>query len=196
MAKAAMRARDNPFCAERIDRIAYIPVAAVVEDLVSKIEQMNFRGAITGPRGAGKTTLLGGLKSRFKEKSFTVKTIFVNDTTPFTKDRRKEFIVGLTCGELVFLDGAEQLGTIGWRRFKRQVLESAAGLVITSHKPGLLETIIECSTTPGLFLEIVSQLTGEGFPLDEKQLIEIYDHHKGNIRNCLRQLYDICAEGK
>ena len=121
MAKAAMRARDNPFCAERIDRIAYIPVAAVVEDLVSKIEQMNFRGAITGPRGAGKTTLLGGLKSRFKEKSFTVKTIFVNDTTPFTKDRRKEFIVGLTCGELVFLDGAEQLGTIGWRRFKRQV---------------------------------------------------------------------------
>jgi len=196
MGKLVMRARDNPFCAEQIDRITYIPIGAGFEELIAKIEQMNYRGAITGPRGTGKTTLLGDLKSRFREKGFAVKTIFVNDTTPFTKDRHKEFVAELKGGEIVFLDGAEQLGTIGWRRFKREVLKSAAGLVITSHKPGLLETVIECSTTQGLFLEIVSQLTGGDFPLDKKRLIEIYDQHKGNIRNCLRQLYDICAEGK
>jgi energy-coupling factor transporter ATP-binding protein EcfA2 len=189
-----MRARDNPFRAERIDRLPFIPVGTSFEQLLSKLEQMDFVAAITGPEGSGKTTLLADLKRTLQEKGFVTKSIFVNDTTRFTRNERKKFVAGLKGGEIVLLDGTDRLATGMWRRFKRKVLNSARGLIITSHKAGRLETLVECATTERLFLEIVSKLTGGVFPIDERRLTDIYVRHNGNIRNCLMHLYDVCAK--
>ena len=190
-----MKARDNPFSAERTDRIAYRPVGTSFEKLLSRLEQMNYRAAIIGPDGSGKTTLLRDLKILLEEKGFVTKTVFINDTSPFTKDSRKQFFAELKCNEVVLLDGADHLGKFIWRRFKTNVLRSSTGLIITSHKPALLPSLIECSTSQGLFVGIVSQLLNGNSRIDRCLLGQIYDKHNGNIRDCLRQLYDIQTVG-
>ncbi len=61
----------------------------------------------------------------------------------------------------------------------------AGGLVITSHRPGLLPTLYECETSPELLAGIVEELAGE--ELDSE---EVLARHRGNIRDALRELYD------
>jgi hypothetical protein len=61
----------------------------------------------------------------------------------------------------------------------------AGGLVITSHRPGLLATLFECETTPELLAGIVRELAGDGVDAGE-----LHARHAGNVRNALRELYD------
>jgi hypothetical protein len=190
-----MRACDNPFCAARIDRLAYRPINGSLEQLVTKLVQMDYRGAIVGAEGSGKTTLLTDLGRRLSEKGFVVRSVFVSLARPFTRARRKEFIREARPGEIVLLDGADHLGPIAWRLFKTNVLESARGLIITSHKVGLLPTLIECSTNAELLQQLVSELLGDGARIKHDFLDDIFREHRGNIRDCLRQLYDLYARG-
>jgi hypothetical protein len=61
----------------------------------------------------------------------------------------------------------------------------AGGLVITSHRPGLLPTLFECTTSPELLAEIVGELSGA-----DLEAGELYERHRGNVRDALRELYD------
>lgn len=191
-----MRARDNPFCAERIEGLAYRPINGSLEQLMTDLGRMDYCGAIVGPEGSGKTTLLTDLGRGLDAEGFTVRNIFVSTAAPFTRDRGKTFVRGLRGGELVLLDGADHLGPIVWRRFKTNVLKSAKGLVITSHKRGLLATIIECSTSAELFGQLVSELLGDRRRIERGLMAQLYAKHDGNIRDCFRQLYDLYAAGE
>jgi hypothetical protein len=188
-----MRARDNPFCAERIDGLAYQPINGSLEQLMATLSQMDYCGAIVGAEGSGKTTLLTDLGRRLSEKRLAVRSVFVSTARPFTKPRREEFFNALKPGEIVLLDGADHLGPIIWRRFKTIVLKSARGLVITSHKAGMLATLIECSTNAELFGQLVSELLGDSRRIERDSLNEIFQEHRGNIRDCFRHLYDLYA---
>ncbi|MHC4479272.1 MAG: hypothetical protein ACYTEL_26940, partial [Planctomycetota bacterium] len=83
-----MRARDNPFCAERIEGLAYRPINGSLEQLMTDLGRMDYCGAIVGPEGSGKTTLLTDLGRRLTEKGFAVRSVFVSEGSPFTKARR------------------------------------------------------------------------------------------------------------
>ena len=61
----------------------------------------------------------------------------------------------------------------------------AGGLVITSHRPGLLPTLFECETSPELLAGIVGELAGS-----EVEAGELWARHRGNVRDALRELYD------
>jgi hypothetical protein len=90
----------------------------------------------------------------------------------------------------ILLDGAEQLGWLDWRRFLWRT--AGCGVVITSHRPGLLPTLIHCSTSPELLLGIVETLLGE--PLTcKRRVTELFGKHHGNLRDALREMYDIWA---
>jgi hypothetical protein len=190
-----MRARDNPFCAERTDRLAYRPINGSLEQLMADLAQMDYCGAIVGAEGSGKTTLLTDLGRRLTEKRLAVRSVFVSTARPFTKPRREEFFNELKPGEIVLLDGADHLGAIVWRRFKTIILKSARGLVITSHKAGKLATLIECSTNAELFAQLVSELLGDRAYLERDFLGAIFQEHDANIRDCFRHLYDLYAAG-
>ncbi len=188
-----MKARDNPFCVERIEKIRYRAVGTSFEELVMHLEQMNYRAAIIGPEGSGKTTLLEDFQARLEKKGLSTKSVFVNDTCPFTRSRRKRLVLELAGDEVVFLDGADSISRFAWLGLKRGILKTDAGLVITTHKSGLLPTLIECETTPELFRDIVAELLLSEDGVGADFFNGVYHRHNGNIRTSLRELYDIYA---
>lgn len=184
-----MKARENPFCVARVQTVRYRPLAGSFDDILLRLEAMNYRGALVGPEGAGKTTLLEDLQQALERQGKRTRLVFVNDTSPLDH----QTLMRLKTDEIVLLDGADALGPIQWFLFKRRILKHAAGLVITTHRPGRLPTLTHCTTTPSLLGNIVGDLLPETEKVDPVVFEQLLDHHRGNIRNCLRDLYDRCA---
>lgn len=191
-----MRARDNPFAVERIATVRYRPFDTTFAELLARLEAMDYRAALVGPEGSGKTTLLEDLRRALMEKGRRTRLVFVNDTCPLIGPRRRELLLDIDPGEIVFFDGADALPRATWLMIKRRLLHEAAGLVITSHRPGLLPTLLECSTTPLLLMQIVATLQPEHQPVPTDLLEDLYAQRQGNIRDCLRDLYDLFASGR
>ena len=188
-----MKPRNNPFSTERTDRLSYRYVNLSHGDLMSRLKKLNYRAAIVGPDGSGKTTLLAELKHFFQKNGHITHSVFINDQNPFTRNDRRRLIADLSPASCVFMDGADHLGKFFWQRLKSDILRYARGLVITSHKPHLLPTLIECPGNFNLFFELTSELSVGTNQLNRDQLALIYKQHSGNIRDCFRHLYDIYA---
>jgi len=188
-----MRARDNPFAADRIERIRYRFAGTSLDELLTDLEEMNYRAAIMGPEGSGKTTLLEDLRQALEGKGLRTKSLFVNDESPLTEPQCRRFLSELVPQEVVLLDGADAIRRSSWFLFRRHTITRAAGLIITSHRPGLLTTLVECSTTPALLREIVDDLIPQAHAISPALLDDLHNRHKGNIRTCLRELYDLYA---
>jgi hypothetical protein len=185
-----MKARDNPFSTDRVLRIRYRPQGWTWEELLARLAGMNYRGAIVGPEGRGKTTLLEDLGEHLKARGLGVKHVRLTRERPRFERRALGALFGTLCGQDVILfDGAEQLGGLAWWRFLRRS-RAAAGLVITSHRAGLLPTLVECETSAELLEGIVRDLhPGQA----EASAQDLFERHRGNVREALRELYDACA---
>ena len=189
-----MRARDNPFAADRVERIRYRFAGASLDELLTRLEEMNCRGAIVGPEGSGKTTLLEDLHEILERRGRRTRFLFVNDASPLPEAECRRLLSELTPQELVLLDGADAIRRSSWSLFRRHTVRHAAGLIVTSHRPGLLPTLIECSTTPTLLKEIVTDLTSRTRNVSPILLDDLHRRHRGNLRTCLRELYDLYAQ--
>jgi len=187
-----MKARENPFGVQRIEAIRYLPIGIEPGELPVRLEGLGGRGAIVGPEGSGKTRLLEELEGLLRDRGVSVKSVFVNDSRPLTGQRCKELLGGLQPGEVVLVDGADSISRARWFRLKRGIIRVGAGLVVTSHRSGLLPTLVECEPTAGLFREIVGELL-EGRQLEGRLLDRVYERHRGNIREALCELYDLWA---
>jgi hypothetical protein len=151
-----VKARDKPFATERVLRLRYRVESWPA--LLDRLAALNYRAAIVGPEGSGKTTLLEDSAPRLEERGFAVLRLFVN------RDNRtcRPAVFGalrtnVTSSTIVLLDGAEQLSVLQWLRV-RLITRRAAGLVITSHRPGLLPTLMECRTSPELLGGLMHEL--------------------------------------
>jgi len=189
-----MKARDNLFAVERIEKIRYKPQGTTLGELLERLEVMNYCAAIVGPEGSGKTTLLEDIATALEEKGRQIKSIFINDTSPMTWKDSRNLFMEITGDQIVILDGADSLSRMTWPALKRGVLRKAAGLIVTAHKPGLMPTLIECTTNPELFRRIVAEITQGTCEFDLARLDQLYHSHNGNIRTALRDLYDLFAE--
>lgn len=189
-----MKARDNPFAVRRVEAIRYRPLNTTFDQLLARLHELNYRAAITGPDGSGKTTLLEDLGQTFREKGIRTKVVFVNDTSSFDSPVCRRLLADLTRDQIVLLDGADLIRRSDWSLLKRHTITHAYGLIVTSHKRGLLPTLIECSTSPALLSEIVTELQPQGRALAAEFLDHLYERHQGNLRACLRELYDFYAQ--
>jgi len=187
-----MKARDNPFSVERVEAIRYRPLATTFDTILARLAVLGYQAAIVGPEGSGKTTLLEDIERALDRRGVRTRSIFVNDTVPLDGTRRKRLLLELEGDEVVLLDGADTLRPSVSMRFQRRLLKRAAGLVVTTHQPGCLPTLIECATTPALLQGIVSDLVPSG-SVPPDILKRLYHDHEGNIRHCLRDLYDLAA---
>ena len=184
-----MRARDNPFSAQRVLAIRYRLSGVTWDEMLARLDALHSRAALVGPHGHGKTTLLEDLGARLAERGFRVRTVTLHDGgRRLDAIQRKILFHDLTPADVLLLDGAEQLGRLPWLEVRTRT-RAAGGLIITYHRLGLLPTLHECRTTPGLLAEIVEELAGEGVPAD------LFDRHGGNVRDALRELYDAFADG-
>lgn len=188
-----MRAQDNPFRVERLDAIRYRLAGTTWEELLERLEAAGYRAAIVGPQGHGKTTLLEDLASRLTARGLRVRSVSLHDgQSRLSPEQSRRLLEGVTPRDLLFLDGAEQLSVLSWLHLRWRS-RRAGGLVITSHRPGLLPTLYECRTTPELLAGIVRDLLGaeaEGLrPSPE----ELFSRHGGDVRAALLELYDVYA---
>jgi hypothetical protein len=189
-----MKARDNPFAVERVGTLRYRPQNMTFDQILARLHELNYRAAITGPEGSGKTTLLEDLERMLGANGIKTNLIFVNDTSPLDSPACRRLLTELTRDQIVLLDGADLIRRSDWSLLKRHTITHAYGLIITSHHRGLLPTLIECSATPALLKEIVAELQPPSQTLTAEFLDHLYQRHQGDLRACLRELYDHYAE--
>src|SRR5438876_137686 len=139
-----MLARDNPFSTDRVLKVRYRPQGWTWDELLNRLAKLNYRAAIVGPEGRGKTTLMEDLGPRLGQRGFGVKTLRLTREFPkFVPFRLRDFFAAMTSNDIILFDGAEQLSRLAWWRFRR-LARPAGGLVITSHRAGMLPTPVDC----------------------------------------------------
>jgi hypothetical protein len=190
IAIARRRPADNPFASHRLEGLAFRFNGSGIDAIGRRLEEIGGRGAIVGPKGSGKTTLLEEIASALCGERIHVR-IWGGCGHPW-RTARAQLPRPVRPKHAVLVDGAEQLGPIGWRLLLRAT-RPARSLVATLHQPGLLPTLIECRTTSHLLSELVEELVPADAPSLGPRLEELFDRHGGNIRSCLRELYDVYA---
>lgn len=188
-----MRARDNPFAVQRLHGIPYRLTGVTWEELQERLASLRFRAALVGPHGRGKTTLLEELAWRMGERDLRTRAVTLHEgDRRLSATQREVLFRNLTPRDVLLVDGAEQLSRFAWLEVRTRS-RAAGGLVITSHRPGLLPTLHECHTTPELLAGIVANLVG----WEEAERLppsgDLLARHGGNVRDALRELYDLCA---
>lgn len=194
-ARSAVAAAENPFRVSRLEMLRYRAPGFDWDAFLERIAGADYRGAIIGPHGHGKTILLRELAMRLEGRGFTPLGVFLKRGRPgLTPELFRELRRSLGPRNIVLLDGAEQLGSWTWRRF-RYAVRRASGLIITTHRAGRLPTLYECRTSPELLEEILPELVPEDpFPLRDYAR-RLFFRHQGDFHKILLALYDFCAEG-
>lgn len=187
------RARENPFRSERVGELAYRLIGCTWDELWQRLESQQFRASIVGPHGSGKTTLQSQLADRLVYSGRNVEWVRLRSET--TSAEKRAIISGLSSRDpqaTLMVDGAEQLGDWHWRHFLHQS-RVFGGVIITTHFAGRLPLLLRTSTSVSLLEGIVHDLlTGEpgAEAIDGDELECLFARHRGDIRQCLRELYD------
>jgi hypothetical protein len=190
-----VKARDNPFRVERVRTFRYRPLHCTWDELLQDLERANYRGALVGPEGSGKTTLLEDIAERLKNSGRSSRWLQIRRETRRNGSRLvDDFLQAASTEDVLLVDGVEQLGPLTWRKLRRGSL-SHVGLIVTTHAPGRLPTLIECRTSVELLEEIVSERAPVEIDQLRLELPALFARHGGNVRLCLRELYDWYAAG-
>ena len=192
-----MKARHNPFRAERVLQVRFrldaIEPNLSWEALTTRLEALDWRGALVGPEGSGKTTLLEDLEAPLTARGLRVRHLRLSREAPsFAPGFLAQFYDSLMPNDCVLFDGAEQMSRLAWRRFERES-RRAAGLVVTTHRAGLLPALAQCQTSPQLLRAILVQLLGDDAAQWDDEIETLWARHDGNLRLALRELYDVYA---
>jgi hypothetical protein len=186
-----MRAADNPFAVQKVLRIRYRLSDQAWEGLLDRLVALHHRAAIVGPHGRGKTTLLEDLAPRLEARGFRIRSVMLHTGNRLlTREQKVILFRHLSPRDFLCIDGAEQLSRIAWLALLARS-QAAGGLVITSHHLGLLPTLLECETSPELLEGIVRDLIGP--QVDDSQIRDLFARHGGNVREALREMYDVWA---
>ena len=142
-----MKARDNPFSVDRLDRLRYRFLEGSWEELFQRLRQLNFRASIVGPHGCGKSTLLGELAQRLEQTGYRVKRVRLNEHQPnLARTWTARSWRDLEPDDLILFDGWEQLNGLAAGNFLRRS-RKAGGLIVTTHSGGILPLLVECRTS-------------------------------------------------
>lgn len=193
-----MRACDNPFRVQRLGQLGYRLEGTSWEALMARLVALDSRAALVGPEGHGKSTLLVELARRLVvERGFRVRAATLRRgerRLPATE--RAYLLEGVGASDLLLVDGAQELSPREWSRLFT-ASRGAGGLLITSHRPGLLPTLHECRTSPELLDDLMAELRGSGTDGAAWPALpsprELFASHRGNLREALLAAYDLCA---
>ena len=185
-----MTAGKNPFASKYTDALPYRFSDTDMVQLMERLAQLDFKAAIIGPHGTGKTTLLEQLGRHLEEKGFpTVPIRFDSRNRRLPRGLIHRIKSERTPRHAYLIDGVEQLSRLAFARL-RAAVRTAGAVIVTSHAPCRLPTLITTRTTPELLGALVEELLGTPGRLPENDIRRLFHAHGGNIRNALRELYD------
>lgn len=186
-----LRPADNPFRASRIDAVPYRLEGERWPEIVERLARMGGRAAVVGPHGSGKTAFLSTLADHLGAVGIVPAWVRLHSDTrrPLRSALAQLPPSGLHRKGLL-VDGAEQLGIARWWAISL-VTRRAELLVASRHRPGHLPTLYRCTTSPALLAELVAELAPGDACSFEPLLGDLFRRHGGNLRDCLRALYDV-----
>jgi len=188
-----MLAKHNPFRTEQLLRVRYRLSGTTWEELLRRLAALDYRAAILGPEGSGKTTLLEDLALRLRARGLRPRQLRLRAAElSFPRGLLDRLFAEVRRDDVILFDGADHLGWLAWRRFRGRS-RAAGGLVVTSHTAHLLPPLIECSTSVELLEGIVEELLGAEATVLRPHLAELFERHRGNLREVLREAYDLYA---
>lgn len=167
-----------------------------VEQLVSKLAAQQWRGAIVGPHGAGKSTLLEVLKPAIIAAGRSIQAISLRDG-----QRRlpRNFFATRTidANSVVIVDGYEQLGWPARLHLWLRCRSTCAGLLVTTHTPVRIPTLIRLTPDRQLVQQLVDYLCSEvSTTITRADVAASHACHGSNVREILFDLYDRHEEGR
>jgi hypothetical protein len=179
-----LRPADNPFAVHRVLLERYRLSERDWTRLLDRLTALRHRAAIVGPSGSGKTTLLEDLAGRLSLAGHRTRLVRWDSS-----NRKLPELSAFNGPVMLLCDGAEQLRWLDWCRLR---LYSArlGGLVITSHREGMLPTLHRCETSAAVLEDLCASL---GLRLTGSRCRALHERHRGNLRDALRELYDECA---
>ncbi len=187
-------ARHNPFATDRLDTVPFRFSLGDWEENLQRLAKLNYRAAIVGQRGSGKSTLLRELVKQLPKVGQPVSYL----NLPLEKTAHGKLLAaGLASafrGAVLLVDGMERLSLVNRFRIMRET-KYLPGLVATQHRTGRLPTWIHCQTSVTLLREILQDLQ-----LSQPEIIaageQAFLRARGNLRDTLRELYDLYARGE
>jgi len=185
-----VRACDNPFRTERLEAIEFRPQGLDWDRLMARLEALSWRAAVVGGEGRGKTSLLEQIMPRLVVRGFRpwlVRLAF-GESKPssatlarLTDERSADFLL---------IDSAEQLSPRGWQTVQFAA-KHARGMIIATHRAGMLPTLMMHETSVVLLRELIAEL----LETDDHPLMDeagrLFVRHEGNIRHALLECYDL-----
>jgi hypothetical protein len=185
-----MIARQNPFRTECIQKIPYRLDGITWDDLFTRFKKQNYRGSLIGEQGSGKTTLLENFADQLTTRGFRVHLFYLNHQSI---DALFRLLPRLGAKDILFLDSSEVLSRWRWSLL-RWKMRSAGGLMITSHRLGMLPLLYHCKASPDLLKNLATELWGGSDLPSHISTDDLYQRHAGNVRHALLELYDCYAE--
>lgn len=194
-----MKARENPFRVARVRAAIRYARSAADPDatrdgaiaLLPRLQALSCRAAIVGPHGSGKTTLLEDLEYLLTQRGCRITHLRLDTEAPRLPHDWPTCARRLGARDIVCFDGAEQLAALAWTRLRWQA-RRAGGLIVTTHHPGRLPTLVACATSPALLDRIMRRLAHDDLAA-APSAAELFARHGGNLREALRELYDVYA---
>ena len=212
----------NPFATRYVapGRVPWIdPGNAGIDDLVNRFRALGSRAAVVGKHGTGKSTLLEHLVPKLGrvvyrcdfQGNMRASTPPVTDQPNVIESRNCGAIawVGLrgrrsirvlqaglkrlSAGDLLVVDGFEQLSTFQRMRVRWLTRRSRLGLLVTCHRDLGLPCLHQTRVSPQLALAVVSEvcsLVGETTKLEQSLVLELLGSERGNLREVMMRLYD------
>jgi hypothetical protein len=167
-----------------------------VEQLLSKLANQKWRGAIIGPHGSGKSTLLETLKPAIIAAGRSIHTISLHDGQRRLPSHFVEAWMqnGKT---VIIIDGYEQLGWPARLRLWHHTRSSGAGLLVTSHAPVRIPPLIHLSPDCQLVDQLVRDLCSEvSTTITRADIDASHACHGSNVREIFFDLYDRHETGR
>lgn len=189
-----MRARDNPFSTTKVEQILrFAPElnGTSWEAIERRWSELAKRASLVGPHGAGKTTFIDAFALRLRENGASIYRIFLN-TEKSTISSQQWTELCQCHGNIVVLDGEEQLSLLQRRRFYR-LTERASGVLISRHSEGKLPRLLSFQPTIATLETCVRRLAPEHYAELSPYFETWWLQRKGNIREILLRCYDHLA---
>lgn len=196
MSDSASTPRENPFATRAVRPGAISFVFERGEEAKSLVDQFlaaGRRGQIVGPHGSGKSTLLATLADELQSRGIAVKLVELHDgcrSMPEGAVARQ--------GEVLIVDGYEQLGVVARSKLAFDVARHQAGLLVTSHRsvrwPVALPVLFSTQSSPELAERLAGELlAASAHPkaVSAAEIRALYEAEQGNLREVFFRLYDL-----
>ena len=183
-----MKSRNNPFASHHVESLPYRFTATCLTAVMEQLAAQHYRGAIIGPKGSGKTTLLETIGRQLAQTGFSCRYLYLQKgQKPFYNPALSRENAQKTA---FLIDGAEQLSRTAWYRFYFKIRRAGA-VVVTAHARHALPALIHTQTSPALLYDLVLKLAGQAEAVAEPEIDALYSRHQGDIRQALREMYDV-----